>query len=374
MTFTRADTANRRARNSISPEPVIVIGGGIVGASIAWHLAKETDVIIVAERVGGVVTPQSFSWLNMAGTTEKFYYDFRRRSLRRWAEMGKELPNLPISWRGTLVCDRTPDERAKYQKRQQEWGTDVRRVGQEGLVALEPEIEESEFSSVGWGVFVREEGTVEAHTAAAQLVVEAQLRGATLLETSVTGFLKDERGRVSGVMTDRGEVRGRHVILAAGLASVPLLATENINLHLNSTKGLLANTAPTDKQHLNALVRLPGLHMRQTLDGRIRFGASFSGGPPGDEPQVTARKLFEQVQKALKKGNELEFDSYTVGVRPEPEDGYPILGATGLDGLDVAVMHSGVTNAALVGQLLTKKVLHGVEDPMLEEYRLSRFE
>lgn len=359
---------------SVQSAPVIVIGGGIVGASIAWHLAKEKEVIIIAETLGGVVTPKSFGWINASAAEEKFYYDFRRRSMARWAEIGKELPDLPISWCGTLTCDKTPEERAKFQERQLSWGSNIKHLSPTSLAALEPEIDEGQFSSAQWGLHAPEEGTLEAHVAAAQLISRAKGMGAKLLKTSVTGFLKEKDGRVSGVMTGNGAVRGSHVVLAAGLGSVPLLATENIKLHLNGREGLLVNTSATKERYMNTLVRLPGLHMRQTLDGHIRFGASFAGGDPGADPQEEAQGLFEQAQKIFKKGSELKFGNYTVGVRPDPEDGYPILGSTGLDGLDVAVMHSGVTNAALVGELLSKKILHGVEDPMLRHYRLDRFQ
>ncbi|RBA18243.1 hypothetical protein FPRO05_10538 [Fusarium proliferatum] len=359
---------------SVASSPVIVIGGGIVGASIAWHLAREKkDVILIAETIGGVATPNSFCWLNAAGATQKFYYDFRRRSMARWAEMGKELPDLPIRWGGVLVCDRTPEERQEFYECQRHWGTNVARMEETELVVSEPQIDEAQFSLVKWGLYVPEEGTIEANVAAAKLIAHAQSLGTKVLETSVTGFLKSEHGRVSGVVTGSRHLRGSHVVLAAGLGSVPLLATENIRLPLSGREGLLVNTAPTEKRYLNTLLRLPGLHMRQTLDGHIVFGASFAGGQPGDNPQATAEDLFSQVQKAFKNGDQLEFSHYTIGVRPEPEDGYPILGSTGLEGLDLAVMHSGVTNAALVGELLAKKIVFDIDDPMLGDYRLDRF-
>lgn len=362
---------------TVQAGPVIVIGGGIVGASIAWHLAreKEREIIIIAQEVGGVVTPKSFAWLNAAGATEKFYYDFRRRSMARWLEMGKELPDLPIFWGGTLTCDKTPSQRLEFSQRQQEWGTKMDQMDLSSLLALEPEVDEAYFSSAGWGIHVPEEGTIEAHDAATQLIAHAEKLGAKVLRTTVTGFLRDSTDhRINGVVTGSGYIRGSHVVLAAGLASVALSATENIKLPLNSTEGLIVNTAPTEKRYLNTLLRLPELHMRQTLDGRIRFAATFAGGTPGDDPRATAEELFSQLQKVFKTGHELKFGGYTVGVRPDSEDGYPILGSTGVDGLDVAVMHSGVTNAALVGELLSNKIIHGIEDPMLRPYRLDRFE
>jgi glycine/D-amino acid oxidase-like deaminating enzyme len=62
-----------------------------------------------------------------------------------------------------------------------------------------------------------------------------------------------------------------------------------------------------------------------------------------------------------------------VGYKPTPKDGLPIIGPTGLEAVSVAVMHSGVTNAAIVGELLSKQILTGEMDPNLEHFRLDRF-
>ena len=70
----------------------------------------------------------------------------------------------------------------------------------------------------------------------------------------------------------------------------------------------------------------------------------------------------------------LELDFHTVGYRPTPTDGFPIIGrAEGVDGLYVAVMHSGITLAPAVGLFAARGILDGERDPLLAPYGLSRF-
>lgn len=142
---------------------------------------------------------------------------------------------------------------------------------------------------------------------------------------------------------------------------------------MTAKEGLLVNTVPVEKGLLSTIAYTNDLHLRQTVDGRIRFGSDYSGADPGDNPQAVADDLFAKLQAAMKGGDKLKYDYYTIGRRPTPGDGLPILGETGVDGLTVAVMHSGVSNGALVGELISKQVLTGEKDAMLNDFQLSRF-
>ncbi|GAB7327957.1 hypothetical protein MBLNU13_g00023t1 [Cladosporium sp. NU13] len=352
----------------------IVIGGGIIGASIAWHLSQTSNVTLIAEKLGGVATPNSFAWINAGGPADPTYYDFRNRSMQHWREMTEQIPDLPISLTGALSWSATQNETAVSQEGYLKAGTDIVRVSDTEMAALEPGLKETFFPEWQWGLRVQDEGSVEAHTAAEMLIAEAQSKGAKVLTTSVSGFVKEDN-RVTGVTIPNGTIHGDHVILAAGLGSVPLLATENIKLPVEGRAGLLANTLAVNKQYLNTLFHGPDLNMRQTRDGRILAGESFAGSDAGVDAEKTAREIIAKVQQAFKGGEEdIEYGYYTLGIRPDPEDGLPILGDTPLEGLDVAVMHSGVTLAAIVGKLIAEKVLTGHSDPALDYFRLDRFD
>ncbi|KAM0193770.1 hypothetical protein ACHAPI_007421 [Fusarium lateritium] len=351
---------------------VIVVGGGIVGASIVWHLSHETTVTVIAEDIGGPATSASFAWLNASSTSHKFYYDFRCRSLQRWKQIHQELPDLPISWSGSLNWHKPTEERVISENNLNSWGYDVIRMNNRQITNSEPSINTGIIPD--WALIYPGEGAVEAHIAARQFIGAAEDKGkAKLVNATATGFCKSN-GRITGVVLSSGPaIHGDHVVVAAGLGSVPLLATEGIVVPVTAVPALIVNSKPTEERILNRLINSKYLYMRQTREGVIRAGCENPGDAPGDDPEKTARDVFSQVQESLIGGKKLDFDYYTIGYKPTPKDGLPIIGPAGLDAVSVAVMHSGVTNAAIVGELLSKKILTGETDPALDHFRLDRF-
>ncbi|RGP77703.1 opine oxidase subunit b [Fusarium longipes] len=351
---------------------VVVVGAGVVGASIAWHLSKHTNVTIIAEDIGGPATSASFAWLNASSASDKAYYDFRLRSLKRWKEIERELPGLPITWNGSTNWHKPPETLIDKENSLIIWGYGVKRMTTDEIRLKEPGIEDSSLPE--WGLCYTEEGAIEAHMAARQMVADAEAKGTTKVIKSTVALFHRTDGRITGVILTSGEeVHGDHIVVAAGLGSVPLLAGESISIPIRSVPALMVNSKPVKGQLLHSLVNTKHLYMRQTKDGVIRAGCENPGDDPGDDPEQTAREVFKKLQQTLVGGDMLEFDYFTVGNKPTPEDGMPIIGPTGLDNVSVAVMHSGVTNAAIVGELVSEEILTGESNSALERFRLDRF-
>ncbi|KAI1080164.1 glycine/D-amino acid oxidase, deaminating [Whalleya microplaca] len=355
---------------SQSSPHVVVVGAGIIGASLAYHLTKKgAKVTIVASELGGVATPDSFAWLNASWSNPKFYFEFRRRSMAGWKQLASELPDLPIQWCGSVTWDLPSDQLETYLSQHSSWGYDIRRIERQAIEEAEPSLEPG--SVPDWALQVAEEGAVEPVAAARLMIADAEARGASVLTASVTGFIQRD-DHIVGVVTSSGPIEADHVVLAAGTGSVPLCASVGITLPVSSRPGLLVHSQPTEKR-LKGLVIATKLHMRQTADGRVIAGAEFAGGKPGSDPKATATGLFAKVKGILKESDALEMEFFTVGQRPTPKDGLPILGPSGLKGLTLAVMHSGVTLAPIVGSLIANQVVTGDSDPALSAFTLNRF-
>ena len=346
---------------------VIVVGAGIIGTSIAWHLARDgARVTVVAEDNGGVATPCSFSWINASWGNPEFYYRFRRRSMAEWKRLAGELPGLPLEWCGSLSWDLPPERLEAFIAEHGAWGYGIERVDGDAIRKREPHLANHPDHAVA----VAEEGAVEPVAAARMMLADAKTRGATVIDAAVRGLLRTGE-RLSGVVTSAGVMEADHVVLASGAGTAPLTTSIGITLQIETPAGLIVHSRPHARL-LNGLVMAPELHMRQTAEGRIIAGSDFGGAQPGEDQHATARALFAKVKAALADSQSLAMDFFTVGYRPTPKDGFPVIGDA-CDGLYIAVMHSGVTLAPLAGLLASSEILQGENDPMLTPFRPTRF-
>ena len=117
------------------------------------------------------------------------------------------------------------------------------------------------------------------------------------------------------------------------------------------------------------------VHFKQNADGTLTAGEIYSGD--FDENTFAldlASDVLSRVSRKLDLSTNLIQTNIKIGVRPVPIDGFPVVGSIeGYQGVFVAVMHSGVTLAPLIGQLLAAEMLTTSKSPLLESFRPSRF-
>ncbi|MBX9454597.1 MAG: FAD-binding oxidoreductase [Rhizobium sp.] len=352
-------------------QDVIVIGGGIIGASIAWHLTRGgATVRLVAEQVGGVATPTSFAWINASWGNPEPYYRLRTRSIEEWQRLAADVADLQLSECGGLCWDLPPNELRRFASEHRNWGYDIREVSAKEAATLEPAVK----TLPDLAVHARHEAAAEPVAATRALIRSALAGGMELLEGVRIIGLEATEGRMTGVRTETAFLGADRIVVAGGADTARLAATLGITIPVEAPPGLIVHSKPVPKM-LNGLVIATELHVRQTQEGRIIAGSDFGGTDPGSDPDGAAKDLFDKVRAFLKGGDALEMDFHTVGYRPTPIDGFPIVGeVAGVDGLYLAVTHSGITLAPAIGRFAADEILTGEKQPLFAPYRLSRFE
>lgn len=354
----------------MSGKQIIVIGGGVIGASIAWHLAKVgARVTVFCGERGGVATPNSFAWINANWGNPEPYFRLRIAAMAGWRRLAARVPGVNPEWCGSICYDLPPEGLEKFAAEHSGWGYDLQRIERDEILRLEPAIKHAPDSALK----ISDEGMVEPRPVALALLADAERLGATVRNGAEISALSVRDGSVVGVVTANGVAEADEVILAAGAETAALAATAGINVPMNSSPGLIIDTKPAPRM-LNHIVVAPEMEMRQAPDGRIIASTSFNGTDPGVDPTATARRVFDDMCSRLIGGEQLELEGYRIGYRPIPEDGFSIVGrAEGVPGLYIAVTHSGITLAPVIGEFAAKEVLDGAAEPLLAPYRLSRF-
>ncbi|MDP3898054.1 MAG: FAD-binding oxidoreductase, partial [Mesorhizobium sp.] len=207
---------------------VLVIGAGIVGASIAYHLARAGAEVTVVDAAspGGVATAGSWAWINASAGNPEPYVRLRMRSMELWRDLDSSLSGLEVQWGGGLLWDLAPDDLRAYAAEHASWDYPVKLVDRDFVARREPELA----SPPELAVHVAIEGAVEPIHAATVLLDAAVAFGARVIPGRAALALRAVTGRVTGVQTAGGVVAADEVVIAAGVGTPALLASVGIDL------------------------------------------------------------------------------------------------------------------------------------------------
>ena len=353
---------------------VVIAGAGIMGASIAYHLAKRGAQVTVLEkkRPGAGATEKSFAWINAFSKLPRSYYDLNLYGIAGWRRLALEIADLQVQWGGSVQWS-APEEDAQMRKnvaRLEQWGYAAHFVDESEIPKLLPGCAPG---SVGAACFSEQEGTVDPMQALGALLNSARKLGAKVeYPCEVTG-ISTAAGRVRGVETTRGPMEADFLVLAAGVDTPRLARMIQVDVPLKESPGLLAHTAPAARV-LDRLAFAPGANIKQNPDGRIVTGTDFGSASNLDTSKEFGEKLLEKARRFLPRIKEAKLETVTLGYRVLPTNDHPIVGfVKSCPNLYIAAMHSGITLSPLIGQVAATEILDGVSVDLLKEYRPSRF-
>lgn len=207
----------------ISKGKVIVVGGGIMGASAAWHLSKAGASVTLIERAPNCLitaTASSFGWVGASASTpsdSQPAYAERLKALEEFAYIERELCPLPIAARGALLWRSTEDETAAMIAEHRAAGTRIEGLVRSQIAEKEPTISNPP-SLAAWapGDFALEPGAF-----ARQLLAGAQAAGASVRQGTVEA-IEATGSRITGVVVEGKKLPADIVVLAMAIARARL--------------------------------------------------------------------------------------------------------------------------------------------------------
>jgi len=355
-------------------QKVIVVGAGLIGASIGLQLQRQgADVTFVeAGLPASAASGRSFGWINAGFYLDQTHHHLRAEAMAAWHRLHRMLPKLALEWCGCLSWDISGDELEARQGELSQMGYPVERWDRARIADAVPMLA----SNVQDALWLPGEGVAEAGVVTRQLLRAAQTEGAQLMTGTRVVGLSETGGRVSGVTTQSGPLQADNVILAAGTGARALLAPLDVALPMLTRPGAIMQSRPVARV-LDRVMVSPDLEFRQDGEGRIL--APTAGAHQSDDsdmldaaPDELAHDTMMRLQRWLP-DVEISWERITLAMRPVPGDGRPVVGPCGPAGLSVAVMHSGVTLGALMGELVAQEVLSGEASDWLTPYRPQRF-
>jgi glycine/D-amino acid oxidase-like deaminating enzyme len=133
------------------------------------------------------------------------------------------------------------------------------------------------------------------------------------------------------------------------------------------------HTAPQPRIVERVLLSPHG-QIKQKADGRIVTGADFGPTKSEDTSREYGEGFLRRMAAVLPALGKMPVEKVTLGFRPMPKDGYPIIGfPPGHPDIYITVMHSGMTLAPAIGRLAEAEILDRADVELLRPYRIERF-
>ncbi len=330
---------------------IVIVGGGVVGCSIAYHLARRgvRDVVVLErEAVGSGTTSKAAGGIRAQFPTET-EVRFSLESIAVFERFEDEFGVDPGYRRiGYLFLIVDEDDLRGFRERvalQQRLGVDVRVIGPDDAQALVPALRVDDVRAAVWGP---QDGVAGPAEVTAGFARRARELGARIVEgVEVTGFVV-ERGRLRAVRTTRGDISAPVAVNATGPAAARLARLAGVEVPVMPRRRHIFFTEPFPE--LPGPVPLTtdrgsGFYFRKEMEQVLLSPGDVEDIGEDLAAPVDRRRVEETVEKAVHRLPILEKARIAggwAGLRPLTPDDHAIIGwAPGVEGFFLAVGFGG---------------------------------
>lgn len=367
---------------------VLIIGGGVIGLSIARELHKKgVKRIAVVEKgvcgeesswaAAGMLGPQAEAEADAGGP----FFDMTLSSRDLYPDFAAELESetgidVGLDRSGTFYFAFS-DEDIRVLRERYEWqkkaGFPVELLSADEARRAEPFAS----PSVREALFFPGDWQVDNRRLLSALREYAEVSGMQILENTPIERLIVEDNRVVGVETATGEIRAEQTVLATGAwTSLIKVGVTDMPFKVEPVRGQII-AFHTAKQLFKHVVYTRRGYIVPRSDGRILAGSTteFAGFEKAttEAARESMREIASEISPSIAG---LVIADHWSGLRPFATDGLPVLGSiAGIEGLTIATAHyrNGILLAPLTAKIVAERLIDGIEHVAFTAFGPDRF-
>jgi len=384
---------------------VTVVGGGVIGCSIAYYLAKKGADVIVVEKnkgpsFGASGTNQGACPLQLF---EPPVLELARQSLKLYKNLSEEIGyDIEYDNVGALVCsvdEKQYSDMKKHVEKKKKQGINVRLIEREELLKLEPTLGEN----VVVGVEEWESCGVNPFKVNYGFACAARRLGARFLFSTEVGKIEKDKDKVTSVATDKGKIITNFLVNAAGAWSPQIGKMLGLVIPVKPRRGQIIVTEPTplnkrwrcisDADYLlttafdlkatevskdkRIKLGVAGVYLQEST-GNWTIGSSRDFADYNTNVTMqTIRYIAKRAIKFIPKLKDVSCIRTFAGLRPFCYvDGLPILSKVdNPQNFVIATGHAGegITLAPITGKLISELIVENKTSLPIDAFSFSRF-
>jgi glycine oxidase len=366
---------------------LIVVGGGIIGSSIAFQQSKLGRKVLILDK-NKLSAEASSAAAGMLGAQAEIDENLAMlklalKSRKMFPALIQELEELTGIHIGLVnkgmikvACNETEIHFLQEQVQfHQKWDAEVRWLDGDALKQHEPSLS----PNILGGMLIPNDGQLQAPQLSQAFANAALSKGADVIEFCEVEKILFNQEHVEGVKTPQGTFTAGNIAITSGAWAGKLLAETGVSLGIFPVKGECFSVIPSRPLITSTIFSEQGCYIVPKKDGRMIIGATNYVN--SFDKNVSLKGISALSKKALSLVPDIgkaSWEKAWAGIRPQTGDGLPYIGGhPSIEGLYIAAGHyrNGILLSPVTGKIVSDMIENSVmdeESKLYEAFRVNR--